>query len=150
MEGRSIGGAARLMPNKLLPSRFLIHRLPACLEAIRRHYCDFGCAPSYGELAARIGVTKYQIPAMLDRLASAGLIIWRRNAGPRAIRLPRPLSMYANSDLLWELQARGLVTTIAAAGTLAAVSAWPEASAVDLGQIPKHELDLLARLDDIT
>ena len=135
--------------SQLLASRFQIHRLPACLEAIRRHYCDFGCAPSYGELAARIGVLKHQIPAMLERLSASGLIIWRRNAGPRAIRLPRPLSMYANSDLLWELQARGLVTTIAPGGVSAAISVWPHASAIDLAELPKDELDLLAQLDNI-
>jgi SOS-response transcriptional repressor LexA len=137
-----------LMPNKLLPNRFLIHRLPACLEAIRRHYCDFGCSPSITELAARIGVTRSSLHPLLRKLATAQLIGWTPGTR-RSITLPRPLSAMATSDLLWELQARGHVTSIHPPGTVAAISAWPEASVVDLAQLPKHERDLLDRLCDI-
>lgn len=136
------------MPTKLHPSPILNHRLPACLEGIRRHFCDFGIAPSYSELSARIRVRKHQIPGMLRKLHAAGSIIY--TGGERGIMLPRSLSARSNSELLWELQARGLPVAIGAQGTEPPLkSAWPEAWIIDEGQVTKDELLLLAKLDDI-
>ena len=137
------------MPHKLLPSRFLIQRRPACMEAIRRHYADFGCSPSYAEIAARIGVEVHHIKKLLRSLSAAGEIGWTPGRA-RSITLPDPADMLSNSEHILRLQRRGHVLMLLPAGSAPVASVWPDATLVEVpDHVAKVEHDLLDRLAHI-
>lgn len=95
------------IPQDLRPSPFLRSSRVAALEAIRRHIADFGAVPSYAELGHRIGVLAQRVGAILRDLEADGYVALE-SGRPRRIKLQRAgLSVYATSELLLELQARG-------------------------------------------
>lgn len=99
-------------------------RLQLALEAIRRHYCDYGCSPSFRELGEAIGVPVQRVSAIVRDLVASGAIGFVPGVA-RSITLPAPMAMASTSSLLLELQGRGhliqLVPAITAEAGLANV-----------------------------
>lgn len=108
---------------ELRPNPALRNSRVAALEAIRRHFADYGRAPSYAELGARIGLAAQRIGAILRDLEASRYIAL--DHGRRGIHLLRqPLGEVATSELLLELQARGLAVRIVGEESPIA-NAWP-------------------------
>lgn len=102
----------------LVPTRLMINRRRLALEAIRRHFCAYGCAPSFGEIGSAIGVPPQRVSAIVRDLAAAGAIGFTPGRA-RSIRLPDPEAMLSTSELLLALQARGLLVQVMPAATAA-------------------------------
>lgn len=104
-----------MQPERLVQTRRMRGRKELALEAIRRHWYAYGASPSFSELGAVIDVRSAgRISAIVRELAAAGKIEHRRGEA-RGLRLPRPLANHATSELLLELQARGLTLQVRAA-----------------------------------
>ena len=76
------------------------------IEAIRRHFRDYGGSPSYAELEAETGILKRHLARLLREIEADGLIILLIGI-PRGIRLPRRAEMLSDSELQLEARARG-------------------------------------------
>lgn len=99
----------------LLQTSRMRGRLQLTLEAIRRHYYAYGCAPSFSELGAYVDAPPSRVSAMVRQLAAMGAIGHTPGVA-RSITLPRSLANYADSELLLELQARGYLMQPVSAG----------------------------------
>lgn len=93
-------------------------RVLLALEAIRRHYCAYGCSPSFRELGEAIDVKPQRVSAIVRELAADGAIGFVPNRA-RSITLPATLAMSSTSELLLELQARGLLVQVVPAAMAA-------------------------------
>lgn len=78
------------------------------LEFIRRYFRQFGCSPSFGEIAAALDIPQPRVGAIVRELVRQGAIT--HTAGQRrSIVLPMPLDNQSDTDVLLEAQRRGFI-----------------------------------------
>jgi hypothetical protein len=76
------------------------------MEAIRRHFRDYGGSPSHTELHVSVGIRRNHVGAVLRQLAGEGAIALRLGEA-RGIMLPRRGAMLSDTELELEVLARG-------------------------------------------
>lgn len=113
------------------------------VEAIRRHFRDYGEAPSHSELHLAVGIRRNDVGRAL-RQAAAGRLITFRPGVARGIGLPDRAAMLSDSELELAARARGATIRWPAAAVAPLASAYGIAAGTDCG-LPLGEL--LAQID---
>jgi SOS-response transcriptional repressor LexA len=113
------------------------------MEAIRRHFRDYGASPSYRDLNAATGIATTDIGRLLRKLAKLGLIILHMGRA-RGIELPDPTDMLSDSQLELINLARGWTVVKPQSAAQPLVAAYPVESGTDF-QLPVE--DLIAQID---
>lgn len=87
-------------------SRSISSRSQRVIEAIRRHFRDTGGSPCHREIAARVGMPRQHVGAVLTKLQRAGALTYSAGRS-RSITLVDRAGMLSDAELELACHARG-------------------------------------------
>lgn len=96
------------MPHLLKQCPTSSSRRVLTLEFIRRYFRDYGASPSYREIAAHLAIPVQRVGHILDELEHRGEIM-RTHGASRGIRLTTRIDELSTSELMLELEKRGVI-----------------------------------------